>query len=120
VVCDRFADSTTVYQGHARGLGVERVLQINELAVDGAVPDITILLDLDVALGFDRVAKRGVGGAYARDRFEREALAFHEEVRKGYLELASRWPARFKVVDASGPEEAVGAEIWRIVESVVT
>ncbi|MBN1675410.1 MAG: dTMP kinase [Kiritimatiellae bacterium] len=117
VVCDRFADSTLVYQGYARGLGVERMLTINEIAVDGAVPDLTVLLDIDVETGFRRLGSR-YGAESSRDRFEREARAFHERVRRGYLELAERWPARIRTVQADAPVEAVDAAIWRVVNHV--
>ena len=112
VVCDRFADSTTAYQGYGRGLALEQLLAINQWAVNGAVPDLTILLDLPVGAGMARLAQRADG---VRDRIEREAPEFHERVRQGYLELARRWPARFCVVSAASAADAVAAEIWQAV-----
>jgi dTMP kinase len=111
VVCDRFADSTTAYQGYGRGFSVEQMIAINEFAIDGAQPDLTLLLDLPVSDGFARLAQRGG----VKDRIEREALDFHERVRAGYLELARRWPARFRIVDPRGALEAVAEEIWELV-----
>jgi dTMP kinase len=111
VVCDRFADSTTAYQGYGRGFSVEQMIAINEFAIDGAQPDLTLLLDLPVSDGFARLAQRGG----VKDRIEREALDFHERVRAGYLELARRWPARFRIVDPRGALEAVAEEIWKLV-----
>lgn len=111
VVCDRFADSTTAYQGYGRGFSVEQMIAINEFAIDGAQPDLTLLLDLPVSDGFARLAQRGG----VKDRIEREALDFHERVRAGYLELARRWPARFRIVDPRGDLEAVAEEIWKLV-----
>jgi dTMP kinase len=114
VICDRFADSTTVYQGHARGLGVDRMLDLNAFAVGGAVPDLTILVDVDVRLGFKRL--EGRNQKTGRDRMERERIEFHERVRQGYLELAKRWPERFRVVDGSRSSEEVEEDVWKLVK----
>jgi len=111
VVCDRFADSTTAYQGYGRGFSVEQMIAINEFAIGGAQPDLTILLDLPVRDGFARLEQRGG----KKDRIESEALDFHERVRAGYLELAQRWPARFRIVDPRGALESVAEEIWKLV-----
>jgi len=115
VVCDRFADSTTVYQGYGRGFDVERMIGINAFAIGDTIPDVTFLLDMDVAVGFDRLHRRNRERAASRDRFEREDMAFHERVRAGYLDLARRWPDRFVVIDASADEDAVAAGIWDVV-----
>ncbi len=114
VVCDRFADSTTAYQGYGRGFPVEQMIAINEFAINGAQPDLTLLLDLPVSDGFARLQQRGG----QKDRIEREALEFHERVRAGYLAMAQRWPERFRVVDVRRPVEEVTAEIWNLVERV--
>ena len=119
VICDRFADSTTAYQGYGRGFSIEQMLAINQFAIDGAVPDLTLLLDLDVSLGFQRIIQRHKDFSSTWDRIEREEKAFHEKVRNGYLELARRWPERFRVVNAQGNPEGVEQDIWRIVENVV-
>ena len=119
VICDRFADSTTAYQGYGRGFSIDQMLAINEFAIDGAVPDLTLLLDLDVSIGFQRIVQRHKASSSTWDRIEREEKAFHEKVRNGYLELARRWPERFKVVNAQGNPEGVEQDIWRIVENVV-
>lgn len=119
VICDRFADSTTVYQGYGRGVSLARILAINNFAVRGLAPDVTILLDLDVRAGFARLRRRNRRTRAGKDRIEREALEFHERVRAGYLELARRRPARFKIVDAARPFSAVRAEIWEVVRHVL-
>lgn len=119
VVCDRFADSTTAYQGYGRGFPIDQMLAINQFAIDGAEPDLTILLDLDVGAGFDRLARRHRETSSTWDRIEREEKAFHESVRKGYLELARRWPGRFRVIDASRGVEAVDEDVWRVVQDVI-
>lgn len=113
VVSDRFADSTSAYQGYGRGFGVATLGAINRFATGGRMPDMTFLLDLDVAEGMRRVASRAEKVRY--DRIEAEELAFHEKVRAGYLELAKAEPGRFRVIDASRGEDAVAEEIRRTV-----
>jgi len=119
VVCDRFADSTTAYQGYARGCDVEKILALNDLATGGLAPDLTILLDVDVKAGFERLRRRNLRHGAEKDRIEREALCFHERVRSGYLELARRWPQRIRVVDAARDEDAVQADIWELAQHVI-
>lgn len=97
VICDRFVDSSLVYQGMARGLGVERILGINRAAVDGCWPTLSILLDLPTEDGLARVRSRSLF-----DRIEEEEHAFHDEVRQGFLDRAADNPERFMVVDARG------------------
>lgn len=118
VICDRFADSTTAYQGFGRGFPVELMETINQFAIGTAVPDMTILLDVNVSLGLQRCAKRQVGQKMKYDRIESEALEFHERVRQGYLELARRFPKRFRQVDAMRLAEPIAAEIWELVRNV--
>lgn len=105
VVCDRFLDSSLAYQGGARGLGIDRVLELNRLAIGDVVPDRTVLVAVpaDVAL-----ARRA--GARA-DRIEREGLAFAERVAAAYEELASRFPGRMRVVDGIGSPDEVAARV---------
>lgn len=119
VVCDRFADSTTAYQGYGRGFPVEQMLSINSFAINGAQPDVTLLLDVPTALGFQRLAERQRELFEASDRIEREEREFHERVRQGYLQMARRWPERFQIVDATqGPDE-VERRVWEIVQGVL-
>lgn len=115
VVSDRFADSTTAYQGYARGRDIEPLLAINDYAIAEAVPDLTILIDIDVETGFARLKKR-YGDDEGHDRFEREDAAFHQRVRDGYLELAARWPERFEVIDGVGEVDDVSAVVWERVK----
>ncbi len=119
VVCDRFADSTTAYQGYGRGFPIEQMLAINEFAINGATPDVTFLLDVSVELGFQRLQERHRATSGTWDRIERESLAFHERVRRGYLELAEKCPKRFVLVKADRPVEEVSEEIWERVLHVV-
>jgi dTMP kinase len=104
VICDRYADATVAYQGHARGLGVETVEILNRHATSGLEPHLTLLFDLPVEVGLARAKRRVEGleeGAPTEDRFEREEVAFHERVRQGYLALAKKHPSRFAVLDAT-------------------
>ena len=117
VVCDRFADSTTAYQGSGRDFPVELMETLNRFAIGPAVPDMTLLLDVNVSLGLQRCAKRQHGQPAPLDRIESEALSFHERVRQGYLALARRHPERFRVVDAMQPVPDVAASIWSAVSS---
>lgn len=113
ILCDRFADSTTAYQGYGRGFHVEEMLQINGFAIGNAVPDITFLLDLDIHEGFARVTKRNAENNTQHDRIELEARSFHERVRQGYLALAARWPERFVTVPASGALADIHETLWQ-------
>lgn len=115
VLCDRFTDSTRVYQGAAGGLDGETVMALEAAAVGDLKPDLTVILDLPVEIGLARVAARG--GGVAADRFEAEAIAVHEHRRRAFLEIAEREPERCIVVDASAPADAVEAAIAGHVEA---
>jgi dTMP kinase len=116
VVCDRFADSTTAYQGYGRGFDVEHMIAINHFAIQGTEPDITFLLDVDLNEGFRRITARHQEKASPLDRIEREARTFHERVRAGYHALAARWPDRFYTVNGMDEESAVARVVWERVE----
>ena len=117
VVCDRFADSTAAYQGYARGCDLQLIRKINAFAVQSLVPDLTILLDLEVGAGFRRRHARNRRQGTARDRIESEGMDFHRRVRLGYLDLAGRAPGRFAVINAARPVGRVHAEVWRAVQN---
>jgi dTMP kinase len=112
VICDRFTDSTTAYQGYGRGLDIKTIKAINSFATGGLVPSLTILLDVDVKCGFARLQKRNHRAKTTHDRMEREAKAFHQRVRTGFLELAKRSPKRFTVIDANRDADVVEADVW--------
>ncbi len=116
VLCDRFLDSTTVYQGVARAIDSRQVDLINQFAVGTLRPDLTILIDLPPEIGLARVRARSDGQL---DRMEQEAIEFFEAVRQGYLDLAASEPKRFIVLDGSQSIAALEAEIWARIESVV-
>ena len=111
VICDRFADSTTAYQGAGRALSAENVAYLHDLATAGTMPDLTILLDLPVEEGLARA-----GRINEPDRLEAEPVAFHRRVRDGFLRIAEQDPERVKVLDGSRPPDDIAADVQRIVE----
>lgn len=114
VVCDRFVDSSEIYQGRARGLGRDWVRQLNRWVCGEVWPDLTILLDLDPATGLKRVLERSGELGLVPDRLEAEGLAFHRAIREGFLEQAQAEPGRIQVVEASQPAEQVAQAVWRV------
>jgi dTMP kinase len=114
VISDRYADSTTVYQGYGRGLDLTMVKAVNKAATQGLKPDLTILLDIAAEEGLARKKGR------EQDRFEREALAFHRKIRKGYLKLAPEEPERWLVIDAGQSKAAIAAIIWQRVRRLIS
>ena len=118
VLCDRFYDSTTAYQGGGRGLDMDTIIRLKSLASLGTDPDLTILLDLAPERGFERTGRRAeTQGEY--DRFELEKLDFHRRVRSVFLELARRDPRRMKVVDADREPAAIHRDIKEAVDEIV-
>jgi dTMP kinase len=107
VLCDRFTDATYAYQGYGRGLPLDLIEAVHALAPLAQTPDRTLLLDLDPRDALARARRREAARTADESRFEREAAAFHERVRRGYLELAARAPKRIVVVDGSGGPETV-------------
>ncbi|MDR7562052.1 MAG: dTMP kinase [Armatimonadota bacterium] len=116
VLSDRSVYASLAYQGYARGLGVEVVRCVNEVATGGLYPDLTLFLDVPPEVGLERVSRaRGEGGL---DRVEGEDAAFHQRVREGFLRLGREDP-RVRVVPATGSVEEVAARIWAEVEPVL-
>ena len=105
VLCDRYVDSSAAYQGGARGLGVQQVLDVNLVAVDGLLPELTFLLDITPKEAIARVGE-------SRDRIEREDSDFHRRVRSAYAELARRFPDRIVMLDGSRPVEELAEEVY--------
>ena len=112
VVCDRFADSTLVYQGSGRGLDVHELTSVISFATAGLSPDMTLLLDLPVELG---LARKHAPDGEGWNRFEAETLAFHSRVREGYQALANREPQRWRCFDGRQPVDKLSEEIWHVV-----
>lgn len=112
VLCDRYADSSLAYQGYGRGLDLGEIGRLNEYATGGLVPDLTILLDLDPAVGLARQRERSV--------MEAEALPFHQRIRAGFLALAVAAPSRWQALDSARSPEIVAEDIWKAVSSRFT
>lgn len=108
VVCDRFMDATTAYQGYAGGLDIKLIKDIGALATNGITPDVTFILDIDAKKGL----LRSTG---SKDRMEKKSLSYHRKVRKGYLNIAKKEPRRVKVVSALGEIAETQEKIRRIV-----
>lgn len=116
VVCDRFADATVAYQGYGRKLPLSLIYKLNLLATKGIKPDLTVILDIPLKTGLRRAFKVG---PYAGDRIEREALAFHKRVRRGYLKLAKKEPKRIKVVKVKSRINDTQGEIRKLVNRIL-
>ena len=111
VLCDRFSDAMTVYQGAGRGLDMAQLATINQFAADGLTPDMTLLLDYPAEAGLQRArARNRSGNMESEGRFELEALSFHQRIRQGYLDLAER-EERFHIIDALGEEDVVAERV---------
>lgn len=112
ILCDRYVDSSIAYQGAGRHLGEKEIWQINQFAIDGLLPQLTIYLDIESELGLRRIA------AHRSDqvnRLDREKLAFHHTVRQSYLGLQQRHPDRIKLIDASQPLSKVVSDVKRTI-----
>src|SRR3981189_2976764 len=110
VLCDRFSDSTRVYQGRLGQVAPGVLNAMQRVTIGDLKPDLTIILDIPVEVGMQRAALRRGGGA--PDRFEAEDVKFHQELREAYRKIAADDPQRCALIDASGPPEAVSAEVW--------
>lgn len=118
VLCDRFADSTTAYQGYARGMDMAMIAYLERIAVGDCCPDITFVIDLPVEEGFARTVHRAeTAGNY--DRFESQNVDFHRQVRAGFLRIAGENPERVKVIDGSRPPEEVQADIRSFCDALI-
>lgn len=116
VVCDRFTDSTIVYQGAGRGLGGEAVKALHGIACGTLQPDVTIYLDIDLETGLARaLARNEAAGGPDESRMDNQAIDFHRRVRAAYLDLAAAEKQRFRVIDARGPADEVADAVWRSV-----
>lgn len=94
VLCDRYTDSSVAYQGYARGLDIERIMELNKIATDGLEPDLTIVFDVETEVAMQRVGE-------IKDRLEQEGIEFHKKLRNGYLELSKKFPERIKVINSN-------------------
>jgi dTMP kinase len=118
VLSDRFTDSSLVYQGCGRGLGVETVLALDRIACRGLKPDLTLLIDIDPATSLARAEVRN-RRKNRTDRMEQQSAAFYENVRDAYLALAAKEPDRFHLVDGRDRKDVVAQQIWKVVSAHV-
>jgi dTMP kinase len=119
VLCDRFTDSSLVYQGAARGLGAEVVYEVDRIACRGLVPDLTIVVDIATEVGLERARARNQNSQEVETRLDEQAIDFHRKVRDAYLQLAADEPRRVKLIDGAGSEEKVERDVWIAISSVV-
>lgn len=112
VICDRYLDSSLAYQGGARGLGVDNILNINLFATENTWPDLTLLFDIDPKLGLERIAKNADREV---NRLDLEKIEFHNKVRQTFLDLAKRFPDRFVIIDASKSRQQVAEDTLKAI-----
>ncbi|MDH5173806.1 MAG: dTMP kinase, partial [Elusimicrobiota bacterium] len=116
VVCERYVDATLAYQGYGRKLDIPMVKELNRIGSYGLKPDLTILLDLNVREGLNRVRKTS---GRKMDRMERESIRFHERARKGYREIASREPGRVKLIKVKETPEETHLDVVKVIEKLL-
>lgn len=114
VICDRFLDSTRVYQGASGAVDSAVLAELEAVTVDGLMPDLTLILDLDPEIGLTRAARRRAPGE-ASDRFESETLSFHRKLREAYLAIAAGEPARCVVLNATLDPDALAEAAWAVI-----
>lgn len=114
VLCDRFVDSSLVYQGYARGIGVDEVFAINQFVIQDCMPDVTLFFDIDPKKGLERIS---ANAEREKNRLDLETIEFHEKVYEGYQLIKSRFPDRFQTVNADRTREAVYADV---LERIIT
>lgn len=111
VLCDRYTDSSVAYQGYARGLDIERIIELNKIATDGLNPDLTVVFDVETETAIKRVGE-------IKDRLEQEGIEFHKKLRFGYLELAKKFPERIKVVNSNLGIDEVFEQVKKLFENL--
>ena len=112
ILCDRHTDSSVAYQGYGRGLSIERINMLNDLAVNGRYPDMTLVFDIDVETSMKRVGEE-------KDRMESAGMEFFNRVRNGYLEIAKQEPNRVKVLDARKSIEEIHKDVIELIEELL-
>ncbi len=115
VICDRFVESSAVYQGIARGMGIELVYEINQYAIGDTMPDLTIMIDIDAGTGISRKKKQA-----ELDRMERETMEFHQRVVEGYRKIAVQYPERILKIDGSGSIKDIHGQIAAAVDKIIS
>lgn len=115
VLCDRYIDSTSAYQGFGRGISIQEIEYLNNIATQNLKPDLTLLFNVSTEIAMTRVANSG-----AKDRLESEMRTFHQRVAEGYLTLANKYPDRFYVIDANLPVENVSRQVKKALDTCIT
>jgi dTMP kinase len=118
VLCDRFTDATYAYQGGGRGLDVQRIAQLEQWVQGDRRPDLTLLLDVPVEIGMQRISTREETQGQ-KDRFERERSEFFDKVRQGYLDRATKFPQQFQIIDASQSLELVQQQLREAIDAYI-
>ena len=119
IICDRFYDSTTAYQGYGRQLDLEMVRRVIDVAVGDTRPDLTLLLHVPAEVSAERLRSRQANLPFIRDRIEEADRAFFERVEWGYEAIAAAEPQRVRKIDATGSVEQVQSAVWRVVAPLV-
>jgi len=119
VLCDRFTDSTLAYQGYARGLGPDTVAALDRIACRGLIPDLTLLIDVDIETSRARMQSRNTAATFTETRLDDESNAFHQKVRNAYLTIARENTSRVRVIDGRGTPEQVAGAVWENVSGHV-
>ncbi len=114
VICDRFYDSSTAYQGWGRGLRLNEIQRINQVATGGLVPDRTIILDISI----EEILTRKIAAGYGTDRIENAGNLFYQKVREGYHAIAREEPTRIVLINGLRPIEEIHKEIWHLVQQL--
>jgi dTMP kinase len=119
VLCDRFTDSTLVYQGAARGLGADVVYDVDRIACRGLVPDLTLVIDIDVETGLARAHRRNLRTQDVETRLDEQSIEFHRKVRAAYHQLSEDEPKRVKLIDGSREEAEVAQAVLRTIQPLL-
>ncbi len=117
VFCDRFIDSSLAYQGHARGLGIEEVLSINDFAINGLMPDLTFYFKIDPKIGLQRISKNS---EREKNRLDLENLSFHQKVQEGYEKVIDMFPERIVVIDAQRSLQEVVKDVKKVLKKMTS
>lgn len=112
VLCDRFTDSTLVYQGAGRGLGADVVYEVDRIACRGLVPDLTLVIDIDTETGLARARHRNDQTQAVETRIDQQAVSFHRKVREAYRQIAADEPGRIRLIEGSRSREEVAEDVW--------
>ena len=112
VLCDRFLDSTVVYQGYGNGMDIEFIKKVGNFATQGIKPDLTFIFDIDTRKGLSRISR-------VKDRIERRSLAYHNKVRQGYLQLAQKEPKRIKYIEVNKSKEEVQVDVQKYIDELL-